>query len=136
MSNRVAEVRELLRAALPGGAITAERAHAYPQDGDYPTPCAWVGITSLRGDRGGITLTVPVAVVIDGARAEQWRALDAETARLWDALSSVRITDYVRPTVTGAAPQAFGPEGSTARGVVFTVTVDLAVRTLCGDTLT
>ena len=80
-------------------------------------------------------MTIPAVVVIDGDRADQWPALDDEAARLWDALRKVQVADYVFADVTAASPRAFGPEGSTTRGVELTVTATLAVRTLCDEAL-
>jgi hypothetical protein len=127
----IAAVRRALRDALPGGdVITPDRAHLYPQFGGYPTPCAWVGRPTLRDTRGSTVASFPVAVVVDGAVEEQMAALDAEAARLWDALKRVRV-DQWRAQVANATPEQFGPEGSTLLGLVFTVTVELAVATLC-----
>jgi hypothetical protein len=128
----IAATRAALHAALPGGdVITGDRAHLYPQFGGYPTPCAWVGRPTLRESRGSTTTSFPVAVVVDGAVEEQMAALDAETARLWDALRKVKVDGRWNASLTGATPEQFGPEGSTLLGVVFTVTFELAVRTLC-----
>lgn len=131
MSNHLAPVRDALHAALPGGIITPDRAHRFPQTGEYPTPCAWVGMPIVREGRGSTDLTIPVLLLVDGSAADQVTQVDAETCRLWDALRAVKINGSL-VSVTAAAPDRYGPEGATVWGITFTLGVQLATRTLCG----
>ena len=80
MSTRIGRAREALAAACVGGKTPAERVHAFPQTGAYPTPCAWVGLPTVRSARSSTTLTIPVVIVVDGGDAEQFAAIDDETA--------------------------------------------------------
>lgn len=131
MTTRVGRARAALRDAIIGGDLPAERVHLFPQTGQYPTPCAWVGLPTVRsaGTRG-TTLTLPVVVLVDGSDADQFAALDGELSRLWDALRRVKH-DGILTEVASAVPDTFGPEGSTTRGVILTCTVELASLTLC-----
>jgi hypothetical protein len=128
VSDRITRVREAFRAALVGGAIDAERAHLFP--GEFPIPCAWVGLPTVRAQRSSTTLSVPIALLVDGAREEQLRLLDSEAARVWDALRAVRL-DGVKANVVSIAPESFGPEGSTTRGLLIVAEIELATLTLC-----
>lgn len=124
--------RDAVHAALPGGVITSDRAHRFPQVGQFPTPCAWVDLPTIRPGRGATTLTLPVSVVVDGSLEAQTDALDVEAARLWDALRRVRLSEGgPRAEVTAAAPDSFGPEGTVLLGVRFTVVFELYTQTLC-----
>jgi hypothetical protein len=127
---RIGRARQALRDACVGGQTPAERVHLWPQTGQYPTPCAWVGLPIVRSARSSTTLTIPVIVLVDGNAEAQMAALDDELSRIWDALRKVKH-DGVMTEVVSAVPDMFGPEGSSTRGVTFTCTVELATLTLC-----
>ncbi len=132
MSDRITAARATLHAVLAGGdTLPASRTHLYPQHGQYVTPCAWVGYPEVRADdRRSRKLTLPVVIAVDGAREPQTRVIDAETARLFDALDRVKIGGQ-RVRVTGSQIQPLGPEGSTLLGVVLSVDVDVITPTFC-----
>jgi hypothetical protein len=51
VSDRLTDTRAAVHAVLAGPDLPAERTHLYPQRGQYPTPCAWVGFPMVRGAR-------------------------------------------------------------------------------------
>ncbi len=128
MSDRITRAREAFRAALVGGAIDKDHAHLYP--GEFPPPCAWVGLPTVRAQRSSTTLSVPIALLVDGSREEQMKLLDREAARVWDALRAVRL-DGAKANVVSIAPESFGPDGSTTRGLLIVAEIELATLTLC-----
>lgn len=135
MSDKISDARAALHAVLADENLPAERTHLYPQNGQYPTPCAWVGYPEARADaQRSKTLTLPVVYAFDGAKQAQQKQLDAETARLWDALEQVSV-DGVRVRTTSSSIQALGPDGATTLAVVFSVAVVLTTPTFCGQSV-
>jgi len=135
VSDRVTEARAAVHAVLTGPDLPAERTHLYPQAGQYPTPCAWVGLASLTSVQGGgKRLTIPVVAAFDGAQHEQIKAVDAETARLADGIETVKVHGQ-KARLLSATTEQIGPDGATTFAVVFTVELDLITRTLCEQTL-
>lgn len=130
MTTRIGRARQALRDALVGGALSKDRAHLFPQTGQYPLPCGWVGLPTITTDRSGISLSVPVVLLFDGSADQQMSTMDDEVSRAWDALRSVRL-DGRKANVTRAAPDTFGPDGGTVLGTVLTVSLELATLTLC-----
>lgn len=134
MSDHISTTRAAVHAVLAGPDLPAERTHLYPQLGQYPTPCAWVGLPTLTGPRSGKTLTLPIVAAFDGAREEQVKKVDAETARLVDALDALKVNGQ-RSRLVSATTEPLGPDGATTFAVVLTYEFDLIVQTLCEQTL-
>lgn len=135
MSDAITSTRVAVHSVLPGPDLPVARTHLYPQFGQYPTPCAWVGLPTLMpGERGGKTLTLSAVAVFDGAREAQVKKVDAETARLVDALDGLRVNGQ-RPRMVSATTEPLGPDGATTFAVVLTYEFDLIVQTLCEQTL-
>jgi hypothetical protein len=123
-----------VHAVLAGPDLPAERTHLYPQRGQYPTPCAWVGFPTLTGARGAKTLTLPIVAAFDGAYEAQVKKVDSETARLVDALDGLKVNGQ-RARLQAVTTEQLGPDGATTFAVVLTYEFDLIVQTLCEQTL-
>jgi hypothetical protein len=140
VSDRLTDTRTALHAALEDVMVAAgwdeKRAHAHvPRQ--VVTPAGWVEVPTINpqaGDRPGVVATFAVFVALDGEDQAQAQAQDVILAAGWDAFTEVKVDGFLASIIT-AGPGEVDVGGTTQRGVVFSVQIKLAVRTLCRQTV-
>lgn len=123
---------DLTRAATGGAMpLEKERRHRLPQAGNYPMPCAWVGLPSVSRTGGDdVQVEMPVVLAFDGSDDVQLTALDENGAVIWDAIGVVDL-GAGSARAQSATVQRLGPEGSATFGLVVSVRIPLVTASLC-----
>lgn len=130
----VRDARARIHASL-GDAVAEYPTTAYVPVHTYPpatiaSPCIWVDmpliLTGRVGNVGTTLAQFPVVATFDGSDAAQTAAMDDLVGIVWDAIHDL---DGVRVETVDPSPLDIG--GPTTRSLVFTVTIDLGIGTLC-----
>jgi hypothetical protein len=102
------------------------------------TPCGWPDVPTVHqsptAQAAAVSATFPVFVALDGEDQAQARMQDQVLAYGFDALNRVTV-NRTRITVQTAGPGEVDVGGVTQRGIVFSVQVQLMVRTFCSSSI-
>jgi hypothetical protein len=102
------------------------------------TPCGWVEVPTVHQAPDSASraqaATFPVFVALDGEDRAQAEAQDQVLAYGWDALTAASVPG-TKVTVQTAGPGEVDTGGTTQRGVVFSVRVQLMRSTWCSQTI-